>query len=516
MKAGIGGAALISLSIALSAQQPRFDGRSWLGHVNVLADDAMEGRGIGTAGLQRAEAYVVDRVQKAGMLPAGVDGYYQPVRFESRRIVERDSDAVLVRDGKAEPLVLGEDAYFSALLDPAPSVDAPLVFVGYGLQIPEKNYDDFAGLSMKGKVAVAIPAAPTGMDGAIAVLANRRRQQQYPELGLAGWVWLTPPSDGWTSEVAAARFPSMSLPNPANAKQRQIRLSLQSQRAERLFEGTGHTPAELLALAAQHKPLPRFELKASIRTHTRAIKTVVESANVLAKLEGSDPKLKHEYIVLSAHIDHLGIGDAVKGDTIYNGAIDNASGVSALIDIADAFKRSRVRPKRSILLAFFTGEEKGMLGSKYFMQHPTVNVHSIVANVNVDSIYAFIPLTSILVLGQDDSTLGDASARAIASQHVSVVRDPNNRGICCSDQYSFIEHDIPAVRLDVDESNKVIQDWLRDRVHKPSDDPGQPMEIQAAATYEEIIWRLLIDVANDDIRPAWKDTSVYHQRFAAK
>jgi len=510
---------LLLMTIGLSAQQRRFDGRSWRHHIEVLADDNMEGRGTGTPGLQRAEAYVVDRLQKADLIPAGVDGYYQPVSFESREIVEEDCDAALVRAGTPERLVLGTDAYFSGLHDLAPSVDAQLVFVGYGLKVPEKDHDDFAGLNLKGKVVVAIPAVPDGIDGPTAVLANALRQQQYPGMGLAGWIWLVPPTANWPSSVAAARFPTMDLAGSEDMTRRQIRMFLLSTRADALFEGTGHTAAELLALAQDHKPLPHFDLPVSIRARTRTQKKPVQSANVIAKLECTDPELKNEYLVLAAHIDHLGVGDAVNGDGIYNGAIDNASGVAALIDLADQFKREGLRPKRSVLFVFFTGEEKGLLGSKYFTRHPTVDARSIIADVNVDGIHALAPLTSVLVLGQDDSTLGDAAARAITSQHVAVASDPNNRGICCSDQYSFIERDIPAVKLDIDfpgESNKVLLDWVRERVHKPSDDAHQTLDPQAAGKYEEILWRLVLDVANGVHRPEWKPTSIYHQRYSTR
>lgn len=510
---------LLSLTIGLSAQQQRFDGTSWWHHIEVLADDNMEGRATGTPGLQRAEAYVVDQLQKADLVPAGVNGYYQPVSLESREIIEEDCDAVLLHAGTAEPLVLGKDAFFSGLVDLAPAVDAPLVFVGYGLQVPEKNHDDFAGLRLKGKVAVAIPTVPDGIDGPVAVLANSRRQRQYPETGLAGWIWLVPPASSWSSSVAAARVPTMDLASADATTGRQIRMSLQSTRADALFQGTGHTVAELFALANGHKPLPHFDLPVRIRARTHTLKKRVQSANVIAKLEGSDPKLKSEYIVLSAHIDHLGVGESVNGDRIYNGAIDNASGVAAVLDIAEEFKRQGVRPKRSILFAFFTGEEKGMLGSRYFTAHPTVDVQSVVGDVNLDGVMAFIPLTSVFVEGQDDSSLGDAARRAISSQNVTPVSDPNNRSIGSSDQYSFIERDIPAVRLLVHfsgESKKVIEGWKRDRVHKPADDLSQSVDLRAAAKFEEIIWQLVLEVGNNVNRPQWKATSLYHQRFAAR
>jgi Zn-dependent M28 family amino/carboxypeptidase len=187
-----------------------------------------------------------------------------------------------------------------------------------------------------------------------------------------------------------------------------------------------------------------------------------------------------------------------------------------VLDIAEELKREGVRPRRSVLFAFFTGEEKGMLGSKYFTAHPTVDVQSIVGDVNLDGVMAFTPLTSVFVEGQDDSSLGDAARRAISSQNVASASDPNNRSIGSSDQYSFIERDIPAVRLLVHfpgESKKVIEAWERDRVHKPADDLSQPVDTRAAAKFEEIIWQLVLDVANDVNRPQWKPSSIYHQRY---
>jgi hypothetical protein len=520
MKTTIGCTLLLSVTIGLAAQQRRFDGKTWWHHVEVLADDNMEGRGTGSPGLQRAEAYAVDRLRRAGLLPAGVDGYYQPVSFESRQIVEEECEAALVREGTGERLVLGRDAVFWTLNDLAPAVDAPLVFVGYGLKVPDLNYDDFAGLDLKGKVAVAIPALPDGIDGPFAVIANGQRQRQYPETGLLGWIWPTPPTVDWPSAVAGARIPTMGPAGVDDTKGgRQIRMTFSPAATDALFQGTGHTAAELFGLARDHKPLPHFDMPVSIRTRTRVLRKRVESANVVAKLEGSDPQLKHEYIVLSAHIDHLGVGDPVNGDRIYNGAIDNASGVAALLDIADQLKRERVRPRRSVLFVLFTGEEPGMLGSRYFAAHPPVDVKSIVADVNVDSIQAFMPLTSVLVLGQEESDLGDAARRAISSHDVAVASEPNNRGICCSDQYSFLERGIPAVKLEVyfpGESNKVLQQWLRERVHKPSDDVHQPVDVRAAAKYEEILWQLILEIANDVHRPQWKSTSVYYKRYSAR
>lgn len=285
--------------------------------------------------------------------------------------------------------------------------------------------------------------------------------------------------------------------------------------ADKLFEGTGHTAEEVFALGKAGKSLPRFPLRVSLRATTRVLKEFVGSANVVAKLEGSDARLRNEYLVLSAHVDHLGIREPVNGDRIYNGAIDNASGVAALLDIAAALKREGTRPRRSVLFTFFTAEEGGKLGSRYFTAHPTVDRKSMVANINIDGIQAIVPLKAILVLGADESDLGDASRRVAASHNVAMDIDLEPRSTrltCCSDQASFVFAGIPAVKLNVGfpgELNAVQQRWRRERYHTPFDDPQQPINLETVAKYEEIARALILEVANNRRRPEWKSSSFY-------
>ena len=297
-------------------------------------------------------------------------------------------------------------------------------------------------------------------------------------------------------------------------------MTFNPERADKLFEGTGHKAADLFALVKDHKPLPHFALPVKIRATTRLEKKPVESANVVAKLEGSDPRLKNEYVVFSAHIDHEGIGEPINGDRIYNGAMDNASGSAALLDVAAELKKEGARPKRSLLFVFVCGEEKGLLGSKYFTAHPTVDPKSMVANLNLDMFLPIVPFKVLTVLGLDESEMGDAVRRAAGSQNMPVEADPQpqrNRFIR-SDQYNFIRHGIPAVALKVGfpgELDAVQQKWLHDRYHAPSDDLQQPVDLQTAAKFEEIVRQLLLDVANDPHRPQWKAASFF-RRYAAK
>lgn len=514
--------------LARAAGEAHFDGKTWWGYVKVLADDKMEGRETGSAGLRAAEAFVVEQLKNAGVEPAGSSGYYQPVKFESRQIIEKDSSAALIRDGKTEPLTLGEDCYFSTRTDLAPQVEAQLVFVGYGLNIPEKKYDDFAGLDLHGKIAVAMQGSPAEMPGALAshYQSSAEKWKALQRAGAIGHISLPNPAAmdiPWSRQSLNRTHMSMELTEPAlndNAGEK-FAMVFNPASADKLFAGSGHTFSEIAALAKDRKPLPRFALAVSIKAKARVEKKEVESANVIAKVPGSDPALKGEYVVLSAHIDHLGIGEPINSHRIYNGAMDNASGSATLLDVARSLKQSPEKLKRSLLFVFVTGEEKGLLGSKYFTAHPTVLPNSMVANINIDMFLPIVPLKVLTVLGLQESDLGDIVTEVAKARGIRVQPDPEpvRNSFIRSDQYNFIRHGIPALAMKVGydpgtPEQKLFKDWLTQRYHAPSDDLDQPIDLAAAAGYEEIIRALMVAVANDSTRPQWKQDSFF-RRYAA-
>jgi Zn-dependent M28 family amino/carboxypeptidase len=299
-----------------------------------------------------------------------------------------------------------------------------------------------------------------------------------------------------------------------------VALGFNPAQAEKLFTGSGHTFAELASLAKDRKQLPRFPLAASLKAHAAIESKIIESDNVIAKLEGSDPALKNEYVVLSAHIDHIGIGAPINGDKIYNGAMDNGSGSALLLDTAAQLKAHPEKLRRSVLFVFVTAEEKGLLGSRYFAAHPTVDVRSIVADINTDMFLPIVPLKTLLVLGIDESTLGACATAIAKSVGVHAIPDPMPlRNIFIrSDQYNFILHGVPSVMMSVwaepgSPENKLFETWLSARYHAPSDDVNQPVDLQAAGLFEEIVLRLLVDTANADARPRWNNDSFF-RRYA--
>jgi hypothetical protein len=295
-----------------------------------------------------------------------------------------------------------------------------------------------------------------------------------------------------------------------------VSLSITRSGADRFLAGSGHTLAEIDQLVADKKPLPRFPLAGTLHVQAVLERQPLESPNVVGIFEGSDPRLKSEYVVMSAHLDHVGIGRSVGGDNLYNGAMDDASGVASVIEIARLLKESGVKPKRSIVFMTVTAEEKGLLGSKYFAARPTVPFDRIVANINLDMFLPLYPLKVIEVQGLTESSLGESVREAAKPLGVDVQtdREPEQNRFIRSDQYSFIRRGIPSLAFKFgyefgSPEEKIRRDWVRDVYHKPNDDTTQPVDVEAAAKFNRVIMNLLQRVANDAARPRWNDTSFF-------
>jgi hypothetical protein len=510
------------------------DSKRWWSHIAVLADDAMEGRDTGSEGHKRAAQYVASQFEKAGLTPVGSGGFIQPVKFKTRRIIEAQSSLALVRNGATEPLALGEDANISVRIEPAGPVDAPLVFVGYGLAVPELKYDDFAdpavSAALKGAVAVIIAGGPSSIPGPLRshYQSASERWAALKQAGAIGTISIANPKTmdvPWARQTLARLQPAMTLADTALAETRgaQLAVTMNPAHADKLFAGSGHTFQELLALADAGQPLPRFPLPLRVKATAQAISSEVESQNIIAVAQGSDPKLRDQFVVLSAHVDHLGMGEQpINGDRVFNGAMDNASGVAALIEIATQLHEAPVAHGRSIMFVVVTGEEKGLLGSRYFVAHPPVPLSHIVANVNTDMFLPLFPLKTLMVLGLDESDLG-GDIRSVASAlklGVQVDPEPNRNRFIRSDQYSFIRAGIPALAMKVGYEEgtpeaKVARAWIAERYHALSDDLNQPIDLSAAEGYVEVVKRLAVQIANRPAAPKWNDASFF-KRFAAR
>ena len=311
----------------------------------------------------------------------------------------------------------------------------------------------------------------------------------------------------------------MELQDVGGSPASKFTLFVNSEHADKVFAGSGHTFEEIRAMLGSEKPLPRFPLVISVRAKTAVKRSTAQSQNLAGILPGSDPTLKNEYVVISAHLDHLGIGAPVNGDKIYNGAMDDASGIASLIEIARAMHDSSAKPKRSILFLAVTAEEKGLLGSQYYASHPTVK-GPIIADINMDMPLPLFPLKYLEVQGLGESTLGDDITAVCRESGVVVQADkqPDHVRFIRSDQYSFIKKGVPSLAfkfgwLPGTPEEKMFNDWYKERSHGPTDDANQPVDKAAAAQFNAILGKLALRVAEASARPTWKPDSSF-RRFA--
>ena len=500
----------------------------WWQDVSTLASDGMEGRLTGSAGYDRAADHVVSRLKEIGLRPAGVGGWFQPVAFEEQYVDAAASRASLVTAGQTTVLALPGDLIVGRGGAPIPErVDAPLVFVGYGLHIPEAGHDDFAGVDVRGKIAVFVSGGPADISGALKSDARAQRARLLQERGAVGMIALTTPKAvevPWSRTMTLSSQSGMFLADPAarELKGPFLSASFNPERSALLFSASGRDFAAIAALADDSRPVPSFELGQRLEAEIASRRAPVASKNVVALLRGSDRRLRSEYVILSAHLDGLGIGAPIDGDPVYNGALDNAGGVASLLDIAARIKAGKVRPKRSILFLFVTAEEKGLLGSHYFATRPTVPAGAIVANFNFDMPLPIFPLRSVIALGAEESGLGGLARQTGATLGLPLAPDPvpERNSFIRSDQYSFIRRGIPALAFKFgfakDSPEAAIEkNWRATRYHGPSDDPGQSVEQLGNIRLNDFVADLALRTANAPQRPDWLPGSFF-RRYAER
>jgi hypothetical protein len=463
-------------------------------------------------------------------------GYFQKVPFIRTTVEGKETTLELRVGDSTKSLVYGADFVLcDTHRDTEGSVTADVVFAGYGVTAPELGYDDYAGLEVQGKIVAVLgfdspPSFPPAVrayfkdhdvkranaasHGAIGVLYVRS------PAGETRWPWagvLRELSIGWNS---LRWLQADDRPGGLDDELRVFGI-LNRSGAEALFANEKHGLDEVFAAAEKGVPL-RFVLSknATIKFHSRHER--VESDNVVALLEGSDLVLENEYVLYSTHIDHLGIGDPVEGDSIYNGAMDNAGGCAVLLEVARAFTTSSERPKRSVVFLFVTAEETGMLGSDYFAWHPTIPIGNIVADINIDGGTSLTPLTDIIAWGAEHSSLQTSVQRAASQAGFTVSPDPfPEEGVFVrSDQFSFVKKGIPSVFVDVGvrstqpgvDGLSLLKQWLVTTYHSPKDDLSQPIDYETSARFARFVFRLGRAISMDSERPRWNDNDFFGKK----
>jgi hypothetical protein len=430
----------------------------------------------------------------------------------------------VIRNGSVQALKITNDAVLFVSGNSGALVEAPLIFAGYGLTVPEANYDDFAGMKTEGAVAVCFGGAPKSVPSLLAAHYSSAEMfaRNAMKRGLRGVLFLANPRvldlpwERLVNSVLQTEIQPM-LPGFGEEWRLGPGALVRPEAIDRLLDGTGHTLRELSSLDKDGKPLPHFMMDATIRVKAVFESGKVESPNVLAVLPGADSKLKGEYVLLSAHLDHVGIGEPINGDNIYNGAMDNASGVATLLEAA-RWLRSAPPPKRSILFLACTGEEEGENGSLYFAERPTVDMKNIIANINLDMYLPLFPLKILCAYGLRESDLAVYLDTAAKELGIQVQEDPTpERNLFIrSDQYSFIKKGIPALILsfgyaDGTPEEKITKAWFEQRYHGPTDDTRQPVDKIAAAKFNQLMAVLAERLANTSQRPQWKADSFFRR-----
>ncbi|MBC6365423.1 M28 family peptidase [Algoriphagus sp. AK58] len=497
-------------------------------HIAYLADDKLKGRLPGTEGYQMAVDYVIDQYQKIGVQPGGDPGQYTQKLFLRKTVVENASAKAMLKDpfGNVDSLVFGKD--FMPVPHPLSakaSGEGKLVFVGYGVDIPGL-YSDYEGVDVKGKVVVFVSGVPDGIPASTLVShfsSPGNKMNTAIAKGAVGTILVTMGANFSNSNPVLQSNVALN-PEKTTAYGRgfvgNLGFALNGSKSflTGLFLNSGKNLNQVLADIKARKN-SSFEFPYLFSASYSNTHSEFESYNVIGLIPGTDPKLKNEYVVHSAHLDHVGIGRPENGDSIFNGAHDNASGVASLLEIARVYVNGKAKPKRSVLIVMVTAEEMGLVGSAYFAANPSVPKSSIVANVNTDMPTVIAPLLSVVPLGAEHSSLMENVRFAADYLGLDVEKDPEpeqNRFVR-SDQYSFVVSGIPALHIKYGNKSaipgfdldKFVKEWRAKYYHRAADGMDGMFNFTAAKTYVQLNFLISYSIANTPAKPVWNPGDLF-------
>ncbi|MET0374492.1 MAG: M28 family metallopeptidase [Rhizorhabdus sp.] len=532
-------ALLASPIAAQSTDMPVFTPERVEATVRFLADDLFEGRDTGSIGHEITARYVASRFAELGLKPAGDDGsYLQRITLQQTNPGATPGTVTISGPGgmaqswkNATEILVGLSAN-----EPRLDISAPMVFVGYGIENKKLGINDYAGLDVKGKVVVTLRGFPKGMPSEEAAHLGATKRQAAQAHGAIAMVsvgtLLSNRTRPWQRSVQFADEPDFAWVGTDGkafdeAPKIRVTASLNDPAALAVFAGAPQTLDAIRAVADRPGGRPKgFNLKTRIRIQNESVTKRVTSPNVVAILPGSDPRLKNEYVVLSAHLDHIGViaakpGDKPGTDLINNGALDNAAGVATMLEVARASATAGSRPRRSLIFIATTGEEKGLIGADYYARHPSVPIASIVGNVDLDMPLLLYRFTDVTAFGADHSTLGPIVAKAVEPMGVTLSPDPMPQEsiFVRSDHYMFVKQGVPAVFLATGFGNGGDKHWgkfLSGAYHHPDDDMNQKIDWESGARFAEANYRIMRAMADADAPPLWYAGDFFGDTFAPK
>ncbi|HZB26093.1 MAG TPA: M20/M25/M40 family metallo-hydrolase [Vicinamibacterales bacterium] len=526
--------ALLAAAASLTAPaDPHFSEERFKAHVVFLADDLLEGREAGTRGHDIAARYIAAQFALAGVAPgAGDGGYLQPVNLLETIESGAAPEVTITTPGGRHTLKHGETTVVRGAIGGGPvHVKAPMVFVGYGMKDAASGFDDYRGLDVRGKIVVMLFGFPKGMNSEVGAHLRSEQGRVAALYGAAAVLAIptraTIAAVPWERMREFWREPDTTWVGKdgkpfGHDRRVQARALVDPRAAAALFDGSPRSLDDILAEADQAGGRPAgFALKTAGEVTVTTTTRPFASPNVVGVIEGSDPALKNEYVVLMGHADHIGTGDTGPGDRINNGALDNGAGVATLIEVGRALVAQPDRLRRSIMLVAVTAEEKGLLGAEYFAHHPPVPIERITAAVNLDMPMLLYEFTDVVAYGAQHSTLADVIAQAGRSMGVGLSPDPMpDQGVFVrSDHYPMVKAGVPAVMLATGMANGGDAAWgefLTSRYHRPSDDLAQPILWKAGAKFAEFNYRAVRALADADAAPLWYERDYFGDLFAPR
>jgi len=520
-------AALIASSVltGLAARDLQESGEKLRAHVKYLSSDTLQGRGVGTTGEELATQYLASQLQAEGIKPGGDNGsYFQPVPLVGVTMLPSATLTISGSNGQI-PLAVVKD-YGGTPLSQQPENDfnAEAIFVGHGISAPEFNWDDYKGLDIRGKVLVFFTNEPPSTDpnffGGRTLTYYGRWTYKFEEAARRGAVaaliiHTTPTAGyGWGVVSGSRDEEHYQLKLKPGAKGLKLAAWLSQDAGAKLVASTGKTLDELLAMANQKsfRPIP---LGVHVIGHIPVRLREVDSKNVIGRVEGSDPQLKSQAVLFTAHWDHLGIGVPVNGDKIYNGAVDNATGCAMVLEMARLWAALPRKPKRSALFMFVTAEESGLLGSEYYGEHPEVPAGETAVNLNFDAFYPFGKTRDVSVTGAERTTLWPLVQRDAKRLNLEIKPDPEpEQGhYYRSDHFSLARTGVPAFSISQGENyvgkpagfgKTVFEEYNDKHYHQPSDEYHDNWDFSGMEQMADFALTLGLDVANLPKLPTWK------------
>jgi hypothetical protein len=515
----------------------QLNGAAIQAHAEFLASDLLEGRAAGSRGYDLAAAYVASQFRQYGLRPIKENGYLQRVPLIEATVVLPGSSMIFKHDNTTDTFEYGSDYLPAANFFTSPiSLTAPLAFVGFGITAPELKYDDLANVDLQGRIAVMLEGAPKKFrpalreyyswpdtkyanlirHGAIAVIEIIRDEIPTDNSDEQESAWDQAVATSWISDMRRVNSDDEAVDPFAELK---IKMHFNAASASKLFAGSHGW--DQVVNNANASVAQGFALPGTLTLSTTTGLRRTESNNVVGMIAGSDPDLRREYVMVVAHLDHLGRGAAVNGDTVYNGMQHNATGVAMLLELARAIATTSQKPKRSILFVAATAGNKSAQGLQHLLKAGSIPINNIVAAINIDTPLPLMRTTDVIATGADQSTLGNTVNTVLQSMDMHLATSGViDHSLTNNELSPYVQAGIPMIELHAgnharsghDDMRDLKRDYFQNHFNQPSDDATAAMDMEAARELDEVNARILIEIANSATRPQWYRSSVLHSK----